>query len=153
MIRCVKLYQAYNDLKKILSMVRQQELLFNGEDNAPEDQLSPIDKIIDELEKQETDEKVLTTEDEILLADTIRLLRKLSRAIQQFLRDHRIFKQFTFRTNQYHSEIDGQAEALTSFLGTPALLQHRKRSRVRGHDSEHSLSMTPNSPNIQEHVN
>ena len=49
LLRCVKLYQAYNDLKKILSMARQQELLFNGNEEEP-DELSPIDKIIEGLE-------------------------------------------------------------------------------------------------------
>ena len=76
----MKLYQAYNDLKKILSMVRQQEVLFNGDDG-DEDVLSPIDKIIEELEQQETEEKVLSKDDEATLASTIRLLRKLSRSI------------------------------------------------------------------------
>lgn len=97
-------------------------MLFNGDDDDDEDKPSPIDKIIEELEAQETEEKVLSKEDEITLASTIRLLRKLSRSISQFLRDHRIFKQFTFRTSEYQSDIDSQAEALTSFLGTPTLL-------------------------------
>jgi hypothetical protein len=55
-------------------------VLFNGDDD-DEDAISPIDKIIEELEKQETEEKVLSKDDEATLASTIRLLRKLSRSI------------------------------------------------------------------------
>ena len=123
-------------------------MLFNGDEN-DEDAISPIDKIIEELEKQETEEKVLSKDDEATLASTIRLLRKLSRSISQFLRDHKIFKQFTFKTSEYQAEIDSHAEALTSFLGSSTLLQHRKKSRVRGNESERSISVTPYSANMQ----
>lgn len=53
LIRCVNLYQAYNDIKKILYMVRQEEDLFQGSDDEGDtdnENLGVIHSIILDLE-------------------------------------------------------------------------------------------------------
>lgn len=88
LLRCVNLYQAYNDIKKILFMVKQEQELFRGavEDGhshgeSEDGPLSPIDAIIEELENQDSEHKVLSKEHENTLVHAVKLLRKLSRAI------------------------------------------------------------------------
>ena len=53
LLRCVKLYQAYTDIKRILLMVKREQELFPG--NLGPGEMGSIDKIIHNLQNDKED--------------------------------------------------------------------------------------------------